>query len=319
MRTLNAVLLAVVLLPPLAACDSNKKDGEAPASKGGADGKGGKGEKGKDGAKKAARPLAELFDSKKPALPAPFDRINFGMGEAGARAALPDIKDLMYYKPEEFPGVTIGAFSEGEGKTISQVRIGLPKAEALPVLKAAWGEPKEIEHRRKPAHMWWNAEDRIRATLTDGTSEDKLTVVLEPYVPSKEVVGEGKAQLGFEKPLPLLGATVDAVLAAYPAAMKGAQTDTLKFMKFAPNEYGDQFQVELGVTDGKVDRLQFWLHHGKNAAAKDELLGLLKAKYGDPKEVTAEYTGRKSLQFNEAPKVMVNETDGAWVIEVTAK
>lgn len=84
-----------------------------------------------------------------------------------------------------------------------------------------------------------------------------------------------------------------------------------------PTEYGSQFtRIHPTLEDGKITRYRVQIDYEPYPAAKDEILELMKAKWGEPTE--EEKYGKKQLVFNQTPRVVVEDNDisKAWDIEI---
>jgi hypothetical protein len=271
---------------------------------------------------KAAAPakqtLAQVLEGvAKPALLGPFAKGKFGMTKAELATASPVFADKGDFLSNKDFGVGYYAGLEGEPeKRFTSLRVTITAAEAGELDKA-WGAGTKLTYRRKASTAWLNPEAKVRAILTEASEATEKTLIIEPYLPAKEILGEAGKPLGIETAKPLIGSTPAELEAAYPANFKRA-LDTLTFLEWTADEYGDSFKIEAGVDKGKVNRLQFWLHHGDNDEVKQALLATLEAKYG-PAKKSKSALGREQLELSKKPHVVVGETKGAWVIEVTVK
>ncbi len=253
----------------------------------------------------------------KPALLGPFAKGKFGMTKAELAAASPIFADQGDFLAKQDFGLGYYAALEGKpDKRLTQLRVTLTTAEAGELDKA-WGAGTKITYRSKPSSAWLNPESKVRAILTEASDAGEKTLIIAPYLPATEILGEAGKPLGIETARALIGSTPAEIEAAYPANFKRA-LDTLTFLEWTADEYGDSFKIEAGVDDGKVNRLQFWLHHGDNDAVKQALLATLEAKYGKSKK-SKSTLGRDQLTLSKSPTVVAKETKGAWVIEITVK
>lgn len=261
--------------------------------------------------------LAELFaGTTKPKLVGPLAKVQLGIAEAKVAQAAPQfVEGVGVVESPEFPGVTFQLYV-GQKKTVESATITLPKAEARAAIVSAWGEPREVEYRRKPVAFWFNPEDGIRALLTEGHDPAEMTLRYERYTPVAKTLGEGKDRFGFET-TPILGATVDTLKQAYADAFDG-QTGQLVFLNFPPTEFDDRIRVQARVEGDKVVAYQLNLAFGGNEQVKAEILALLEAKYGKPTEAKTP-TGAAVMEFRKSPTVQVKEdTLGkTWFVEVT--
>jgi hypothetical protein len=304
---------------------------------------GGKGEPEKTEKPVEKKELSELFEGDKPGLVGPLAKLELEQPGDAAKKAAPEIFETKYgiLDSEQFEGVSFSADVDEKTGKLERVSVKLPKAKALDAVKKAWGEPKEATDTiGKQELTWFNPETGVRAVLKEGFGDD-MDLEFTKYMPAKQLVGEGKDKFGFEKKS-MLGLSIDELRAEYgdqlvEKSAAEAQKDREKLEKFAgrdlkelgeakPNAY-----IELLPTEwesywtrvnpsfddaNKVQRYTFDLSYRAFPAAKDELLGLLKAKFGEPKEF--EEYGRKKLLFSESPRVEVEDNDivKAWDVTV---
>ena len=305
-----AIAITLVLSPACGKKDESKTD----KSKTGAATKVDKG--------KAAAPtkqtLAEVLAGvAKPALLGPFAKGKFGMTKAELAAASPIFADKGDFLSNKDFGVGYYASLEGEPeKHFTSLRVTIAAAEAGELDKA-WGAATKIKYRREASSAWLNPDTKVRAILTKASDAAEKTLIIEPYLPAREILGETGKPLGIETARELIGSTPAELEAAYPANFTRA-LDSLAFLEWPADEYGDSFKIEAGLDAGKVNRLQFWLHHGDNDEVKQALLATLEAKYG-PAKKSKSSLGRDQLELSKSPKVVAGETNGAWVIEITVK
>ncbi len=260
--------------------------------------------------------LAEAIGTTtKPGLFGPFAKAHFGMTKDEVKAVSPAFEESGDYLAADDYGISYFASFDGEPKKLSQLRVGVPGADVA-LLAERWGAPTEITYRRKPASVWLDPEAKIRAlAIPDDTGDaGQKTIVIAPYLPVTEILGEPGEPLGIETAQPFLGATADQLKAAYPDHFDRS-LDTLAFMHWPPDDFGDQFQLELRQKEGKVVSLQFWIHHGDNDQVKQAMLAALEAKFGKAKPVKSAL-GLDKLQLAADPPVTVGETQGAWVVEI---
>ena len=264
---------------------------------------------------------AVLGDSKKPTLLGPFAKGKLGMTKEELAAVSPVFADKGDYLSDKefgigffvyFDGPPSDRSAAGTAKRLASLSLTLADADVAAVA-AAWGAPTEVTYRKKPSKAWFDPEAKIRAILAADDDPGKHKLTIGPYLPSQEILGAPGQPLGIEGPRPLLGATPAELKAAYPDNFE-RDLESLSFMQWPGDEYGAEFKMQLGMKDGKIASLQFWLHHGDSDAVKAQLKAQLEAKYGPAKPVEGDRRGK--LQLAEAPKVTMAETIGAYVIEV---
>ena len=336
--TISSVSLAFLLSSSLVGCDK-PADSEAKSDAKSADSKDGKA----GDAAPTEKDAKELFTSKVPELPGPLAKLTFGSTTEDVKKAAPELEDG-YARAKEYKDTYFGYYVPESGKkTLQSVRVTLEGegVELEKILVAAWGEPKRGTELDKEKLFWFNPEKKIRATIHKGYGKEN-EVQFEPYLPAKDLLGEGKEKLGFET-TPLLGATYDVLKKDYAQwletmtkeeaekqreqieKMTGQKLDILgdavasTNIDLLPTEFGSSFtRVNPTMENGKIVRFRVGIDYDPFPAAKEEIFGLLKAKWGEPKE--QEKYGRKQFVFNAAnPNVTVEDDDISkkWDIEVS--
>lgn len=321
--------IALSLCLGVAACDDSKdKKDDAKADS-------------KDEAKKetpAQDPLELLKASKTPELPGPLATLTFGMSPEEAQKAAPILEDGGKFL-EEFKGAYFSYYIPDDDKKLKSASLQVEGTDMAKVLTEAWGEPSKGEDLGKPKFFWFNEAKKMRATVSQGYGKED-TVQFEAYLPAKELLGEGKETLGFENAdRPLLGATHEDLSKHYADVLEvltkeeaEKQREQIKKLTghdlgeaspasnidLLPTEYGSQFtrvNPHFG-DDGKIDRFRVGIDWEPFPAAKEEILGMIKAKWGEPKE--EEKYGKKILVFSDSPRVVVEEDtiSKKWDIEV---
>lgn len=321
--------LASLLLLTSTACDEQKKDAKQSEAEAKAEEKA-----------PAKKDPKELFASEKPELPGPLATLEFGMAPEEVKKAAPSVGDG-YEKAEEYEETYFGYYVPEDSGKLKSARV-VVEAEGFDlekVLTEAWGEPKKGEDLGKPKLYWFNPEKKVRATISQGFGKEK-EVQFEQYLPAKELLGEGKETLGVEDH-PLLGATYDDLTTHYKEHLEvltqeQAQKQRERMEKMTgkdlsalgdavatsnidlpPTEFGSQFtRIHPTFEDGKIARYRVQIDYKPYPEAKDEILGFIKEKWGEPKE--EEKYGKKLLVFNKNPRVVVEDDDisKAWDIEI---
>jgi hypothetical protein len=315
-RSLAALALPLLLAAP--ACDKKSegdKQDEAPA-------------------KVEKKELSTLFTGDKATLPGPFGALKLGMSEDEGKAALPNMDDGDI-KSEEYPDVWFKADFDKETKKLTRVYFNLPKAEAVKLMTAQWGEPQKATEYDKEVLWWFNPEAELRASLSDSFTEGEAHVEFTAYWPIVKFLGEGP-ELAFQKDAPLLGLTVAELDSKYGQwVKKESEAEAAKNQEQIKNMMGEENKAEVGALmgkptasidleypplewgkywtpvhfmwtdDGKINRVWFGIDFEPNPAAKDEIMALLKKKWGEPKE--EEELGDKVFVFSEEPFIKVEE------------
>lgn len=274
--------------------------------------------------------LSTLFTGDKVALPPPFAALKLGMTEDEGKAAVPTMDDGDI-KSEEYPDVWFKADFDKDTKKLTRVYLNLPKAEAVKLMTAQWGEPKKATEYDKEVLWWFNPEAELRASLSDSFTEGEAHVEFTAYLPVVKFLGEGP-EFAFQKDAPLLGLSAADLEAKYGPFVKKeseeeakqAQEDIKKLageeagalmgkptasidLEYPPTEWGKYWTPVhfMWTDDGKIRRVWFGIDFEPHPAAKDELMALFKKKWGEPKEED-EY-GDKVFVFSEEPFIKVEE------------
>lgn len=176
----------------------------------------------------------------------------------------------------------------------SVVITGLP-ANARALLEHAWGAP--LSSDRGP--VWFNADRGWRAVYEPGLH----TVHLTGYVPAVRFLGPGPGIAALARPI--LGATREQVVAAYPQVRVTKQRATLAL---PPMEGGTgTLEASFDPLTTRITRLSIRLPFD-TAARRDELVKLMTAKWGTPRRVRAGVlafpTGRLRLEAVERASVL---------------
>lgn len=311
LTTQTASILAIALATSLPACnkDGDSGEGEKAEKISGTSGK----------SAPAVQTLTEVLQGTDgPAPLGPFAGASFGMSAAELREASPAFADQGEYLSADDYGLTYSASLDRDTERFAGLRVTVSAADKGEIA-AAWGEPVEQSYRDEPAAFWFDPDARVRAILTETIADenDERTLIIEPYLPVAAIIGEPDGPLGIETAGPLLGKTPDELKKAYPDAFDRA-LDSLAFMKWPGDDYGDAFKMELGLDEGVVTSLQFWLHHGDNEKTKAKILAQLESKYGEAKEARSAL-GTPVLELAAKPRVTLGETKGAWVVEIDAE
>lgn len=297
----------------------------------------------KSGEKAApAKDPAELLKATKtPELPGPLATLSFGMTADEAKKAAPSLEDGGKFL-DEYGGAYFSYYVPDDTGKLKSASLQIEGADMAKLLTEAWGEPKKGEDLGKPKFFWFNEAKKMRATVSQGYGKED-EVQFEAYLPAQELLGDGKTTLGFEKAdQPLLGATREQLAKSYADVLEvlseeEAEKKRKELEKFTgkdlsalgpaaassnidllPTEYGSQFtRVHPNFADdGTIDRFRVGIDFEPVPEAKEEILALIKAKWGEPTE--EEKYGDTILVFNEDPRVTVKEDtiSKKWDVEV---
>lgn len=239
----------IVAFVLVAACSKDKaKDNEAKPADPPAASKG--------TAAPAKRSPAELFVGNKVTMPEHVAKLTYGMTEADAKAAHPDVFAAKYgYKPPDFEGVeTHVQITDGR---VYQTRIEIdhPIDKVKEWITAKWGPPTwETKNSIGNPEIYWDAPDvGLRAKLETSASNSMLR--FDPVMSPEDVLGTDPKTFGFEKKLPLIGASQEDVMKAYEIYRPKVRDDdpgSITFMTHRVAGTDSYVNVDLRVKDGKV-------------------------------------------------------------------
>lgn len=311
-----AAVLAVPLLLALPACDKKKEEEKKEEEK----------------PKVEKKELSALFTGDKVTMPPPFGSLKLGATFDENKGAAPGMADDGDIETEEFPdSVWFKASFDDDTKRLTRVYLNMPKAEAVKLMTAQWGEPKKGEDMGKEVLWWFNPEAELRVSLADSGDTD-AHVEFTHYWSVEKFLGAEGPELAFQKDAPLLGLSAADLEAKYGSWIKktsaeeaakqkedieklaGAEAGALMGkptadidLEYPPTEWGSYWTpVHFMWTDeGKIDRVWFGIDFEPHPAAKDEIMALLEKKWGEPKE--EEEYGDKVYVFSEEPFIKVEE------------
>jgi hypothetical protein len=324
-----AAVLALPLLIALPACDKKKEEEKKEEEK----------------PKVEKKEISTLFTGDKVTLPAPFGGLKLGMTLDEGKAAAPGMADDGDIKTEEYEDVWFKADFDDDTKKLSRVYFNLPKAEAVKLMTAQWGEPKKATEYDKEMLWWFNPEAELRVSIGDSFTDGEAHVEFTHYQPVAKFLGEGP-EIEFQKAAPLLGLTIADLDSKYGAWIKKTteeeaaqrKADIEKFagaeagaamgkptadvdLEYPPTEWGKYWTPVhfMWSDDGKINRVWFAIDYEAHPEARDEIMALLKKKWGEPKEED-EY-GDKIYVFSEEPFIKVEDDDisKAWDIFIEPK
>lgn len=283
--------------------------------------------------------LSTLFTGDKPTLPPPVAALKLGMSEDEGKAALPSM-DEGTIKPAEYPELWFAADFDKQSKQLRRIYFNLPKAEAVELMSAQWGEPSKATDLGKEVLWWFNPEAELRVSLSDSFSAGEAHVEFTHYWPLAKFLGEGP-ELAFQKDAPLLGLSVAELEAKYgPWVEKQSEEEAAKKQEDIKKMAGDEAGALLGKPtasinleypptewakywtpvylswsdDGKIERVWFGLDFEPHPPAKDQIMALLQSKWGEPKVEQKKYGDGMIHVFSEQPFITVEEDtiSGKW-------
>ena len=241
----------------------------------------------------AKKPAAELFTGKTATLPAPFAKLSFGMTEAEAKAAAPDVFAEKYgSKVLGYDGVEASAQIEQGRLYQAYLKIREPEEQVKKWLAAKWGEPRAEKNSIGTPEYYWDApEVHLRAKLEPVSTDSILR--FGPVMSIDEVLGTDPKKLGIER-VALIGATPEQVLEAYKVEGAKPRDDdpssiACSLPPIAGSEYGAT--LDARVKNGKVTGYSFSVP----SLYTDKLAARLEQMYGKGKpDTTGLYTDYKA-------------------------
>jgi hypothetical protein len=202
------------------------------------------------------RSPAELFTGTKVTMPEHVAKIRFGMSEADAKAAHPDVFAAKYgYKVPGFAGVeTTVQINDGRVYQ-TYMKIDTPQDELKKMIAAKWGPPTwEMTNSIGAPEIYWdNPDDGLRLHLERYAKTNSM-VRFDPVVSADAVLGSDPKTFGFEK-LPLIGATQDDMMKTYDIYRPTPRKDDPGSITFATHDIAGTdapVHLDVRVKDGKV-------------------------------------------------------------------
>jgi len=234
----------------------------------------------KASAKPTMKPAADLFTGNTVTLPAPIEKLTYGLPEADAKAAAPDVFAAKYgYEPPGYEGVKFKVQLEGGRVYQNRIEIRQPIDTVKAWLTAKWGEPRPEKNSIGSPEFYWDApEVGLRAMLETHARDSMIRFYRLTSI--EQALGTDPKVFGFEN-IPLLGATQDAVLKAFELdSAKVRDNDpgaiTISLPALAGNAYG--IRLELRLKDGAVTGYTMSVPNAFN----DQLVPRLEAMFGGP-------------------------------------
>jgi hypothetical protein len=239
---------------------------------------------------------ADLFTGSTVTLPTPAAKLKFGMPEADAKAAAPELfagTNNIY----EVPGTEVNYTST---KIVVQIERGkvwniraelhASQADAKAFLSKKWGEPAEQkESSGKTVYVWSSSASGMKAKLKEDGANS--IIYFSQLMPRDQLLGSDPKHLGFDAP-PLIGMTkADAMkaLAAYDPHPSDSDPDLIQasFPATESAELGSS--LNLRVKNDKVTGYTFSYVAG-DAKDVDAFTAKLESIYGKGKPDRGMYT-----------------------------
>ena len=226
---------------------SKENNNEAPKSS----------EKSKAPADAAAKSPADLFVGKSVTMPEHVAKIKYGMSEADAKTAHPEVFAAKYgYKPPGFEGVETNVAISKTGRVYqTYMKIKQPVEKTKEMLVAKWGPPTwETKNSIGAPQIYWDNPDAgLRAHLEPSASSSMVR--FDPVMSADAVLGTDPKTFGFEQPLPLIGASQEDVMKAYDVYGPTVRENDPGSITFATHKVAgtdSSVHLDLRVKNGKV-------------------------------------------------------------------
>lgn len=230
----------------------------------------------------AVKSAADLFVGSKPAMPEHVAKLAFGMPEADAKAAHPDVFSAKYgYKVPGFEGVETHVQIEGGRVYQTRIEIDQPIEKTKEQIAAKWGPPTwETKNSIGAPQIYWdNTETGLRVHLEPSATNSMVR--FDPVMSAEQLLGTEGKTFGFEK-VPLLGASQEDVLKAYEIYRPKVRDDDPGSITFITHKVAgtDSYaSVDVRVKNGKVTGY----HVSFPNALHDKLVPRLEQMFGPGK------------------------------------
>ena len=254
--------------------------------------------------KKKAETTAAVL-GKSPAMFGNVSKLTWGMTQAEAEAAAPDLTDednalafKLEYEFDKLARVEIDSTAFGNFEKLGE---------------EAWGKGTVNKAHIGEKTYWFVPATHTRAVA------DSSTLVLSEYLPLEEFLGPDKVNIA-AFPKPLWGVTLEDVRAVHGARMK--PEDKLDHIYFPPTEYDHEYLsvfVLYSKGKGKTDSVSFEIADGPD---QNTTLALFEKKWGKPK-MSSSY-GAKELTavfHSKNPLIEVERAvnSRSWDVDIRVK
>jgi hypothetical protein len=259
----------------------------------------------------AKKPAADLFTGKTVTLPEPIAKLKFGMSEADAKAASPDVLAEKYsYKPPGYDGVEISVQINDGQVYQPRIKIKEPIETVKGWLAAKWGEPRAAKNAIGSPEYYWDAPDvGLSAKLED--TAGNCTVRFDPVTSIEAVLGSDPKVLGGDR-IPTIGASQEDFMKAFaPYNPIPRKDDAGSITAMSPRIAGDDGRVyyDVRIKGGKVTGY----HLSVPSAFNDVLLAKLEGSFGKGKPSSIKlYTDFKGPPKAKA-EIRKEGGSGVWI------
>ncbi|HEU4613951.1 MAG TPA: hypothetical protein VFS15_17780 [Kofleriaceae bacterium] len=246
--------------------------------------------------------------------PGDLGKLRTGMPLAEARALAPGPVSVRSGIATKYDGVREYVAIDDKHGIVRSLYLNLAN-DSEELIGQAWGPGATATMPvGKTVTVWHDPETGWRAMLRPalGRSHD---LVFDNYMPAAALFGDQPDTLEALRE-PVLGRTVEQVKRAYKdsIATEGKQL----VISLPPTEW-DRFatRLELATSGGRVRAIELAVPFKPHPPARDQLLELFQAKWGEPEEIT-EGNHTTLLFRREDPRVEVREDveHGAWQVEI---
>jgi hypothetical protein len=236
--------------------------------------------------------------------PGDLAKLRIGMPFDEAKQLAPGPVNVRTGIATRYDGVREYVALDERNATVRSIYLNVPP-HAAPIITEAWGKPTVATWPvGKSVKVWTDPSTAWRAILRPalGASED---LVFDNYLPALALLGDQPDRIE-ALPQPVLGRTVDEVKKAYGDQITLQGHDLV--MTLPPTEWDrSPTKVTFETSGGRVREIAFAIGWKANPAARDQLLELFKAKWGEPED---------SVFREDSPRVEIHEDaeHGAWQI-----
>jgi hypothetical protein len=251
-----------------------------------------------------------------------------GRAERDALYPLGDVRRELRYCPELPRTVELGKpFGDqirfGLDGKVASIYLGFEtngsetlQQQLVALMDAKFGAATVVPTERGIYRSYFDPASKRRAKVNVG--ERSVSLELSRFLPVAELIGGDKPGLSIENASLPVG-TFAAIKAADHEHYR--QRGVLASLYYPPTEFAQQHtEVKLDFFDKhtKTHGYSVVLHHTDNEAAGDQVLELLKAKFGEPKLDKRSTEGDQTFLFaKNGRKVSARRVKQQWQLRVT--
>jgi hypothetical protein len=245
--------------------------------------------------------------------PGVLSELKIGMKLADARKIAPGPVDVRGGMATGVDGVRQFVAIDDKKGVVRAIYLNLP-AHAPELIEEAWGKGTvATEPVGKTVRVWPDATTSWRATLRPalGKSHD---LAFEHFLPAAQLFGEQPDTLDAA---PVLGMTIDDVKKHFKDDALLATGNKTLVLTLLPTEWErTATKITMDVAGGRVRELAFSIPFKAHPEARETLLQLFKAKWGEPR--SAMYDAKLLVFRDVNPRVEVREDPDhdVWKLEI---